>query len=143
MKGNDWLKNLLMSSSSSRGDSGARNLRYQYKLCDCRRKAKVKIVESEKPSKGMLYFVCERDECRFFSWCNPIYRDETGRGNFFERPMVEEQRPMVEEHLSGLNSNSEVKNLNDEVKNLKVLVSYCLMVSIFSLLLLLMKMSVK
>ena len=136
MKGNDWLKNLLMSSSSSRGDSGARNLRYQYKLCDCRRKAKVKIVESEKPSKGMLYFVCERDECRFFSWCNPIYRDETGRGNFFERPMVEE-------HLSGLNSNSEVKNLNDEVKNLKVLVSYCLMVSIFSLLLLLMKMSVK
>ena len=136
MKGNDWLKNLLMSSSSSRGDSGARNLRYQYKLCDCRRKAKVKIVESEKPSKGMLYFVCERDECRFFSWCNPIYRDETGRGNFFERPMVEE-------HLSCLNSNSEVKNLNDEVKNLKVLVSYCLMVSIFSLLLLLMKMSVK
>ena len=136
MKGNDWLKNLLMSSSSSRGDSGARNLQYQYKLCDCRRKAKVKIVESEKPSKGMLYFVCERDECRFFSWCNPIYRDETGRGNFFERPMVEE-------HLSGLNSNSEVKNLNDEVKNLKVLVSYCLMVSIFSLLLLLMKMSVK
>lgn len=49
--------NLKMSCSSSAGGS-TEDLRYQYLFCSCGRKAAVKIVESDKPSKGKLYFVC-------------------------------------------------------------------------------------
>ena len=27
---------------------------------------------NDKPSKGKLYFVCERKDCEFFRWCEPI-----------------------------------------------------------------------
>ena len=123
----------MMSSSSSRpgsGGNGARDLRYQYKMCNCRRKAKLKIVESEKPSKGMLYFVCEKDECRFFSWCIPIYRDEPDRENqFVSQPVAEHS------YVDGVLS--KLENLDNEFKNLKLLVRGCVMVSVFSILLLL------
>ncbi|KAL3513722.1 hypothetical protein ACH5RR_026439 [Cinchona calisaya] len=63
-----------MSSSNSRGcdegDSGTRDLWYQYKIDNCGKKAIAKIVDSERLTKGMLYFVCQKDECGFFSWCN-------------------------------------------------------------------------
>ena len=65
-----------------------------------------------------------------FGHCvNPIYRDEPTMENFFGRPTVEEHFPSLK--------------LNDKVKNLKALVSYCLMVSIFSLLLMLIMMPIK
>ena len=125
-----------MSSSSSRptsGGNGGRGLRYQYKVCNCRRKAKLKIVESEKPSKGLLYFVCEKDECGFFSWCNPIYRDEPNR----DAPVPVVSQPVEENaYLGGVLS--KLENLDNEMKNLKLRVGGCVMVSIFSILLLLM-----
>ena len=116
-----------MSSSSSRPTSAGnrvRGLQYQYKMCNCRRKAKVKIVESENPSKGMLYFVCEKDECGFFSWCNPIYRDEPDRDNYIVSQPVQENS-----YLGGVLS--KLENLDNEMKNLKLLVGGCVMVSIF------------
>ncbi|KAL3498861.1 hypothetical protein ACH5RR_041593 [Cinchona calisaya] len=77
-----------MSSSCSGGgwrqDSGGwrqdggewrQDVRYQYKFCECNRKAAVKIVESDKPSKGLLYFVCERRKYKFWSWCTPLMVD--------------------------------------------------------------------
>ena len=36
------------------------------------KKVALRIVESEKPSKGKLYFNCEKGGCRFFAWCYPI-----------------------------------------------------------------------
>ncbi|KAI7985192.1 hypothetical protein LOK49_LG14G00243 [Camellia lanceoleosa] len=47
-----------MSSSSIGGGKG-QMLRFMSKKCCCGRKATIRIVESEKPSKGRLYYVCE------------------------------------------------------------------------------------
>ena len=92
---------------------------------------KVKIVESEKPSKGMLYFVHEKDECGFFSWYNPVYRDELDRDNYIVSQPIQEHS-YLDSMLSKL------ENLDNEMKKLKLLVGGCVMVSIFSILLLLM-----
>ena len=65
-----------MSSSTVGGgrDVGEEefDLRYSYKPCFCEKKAVVKIVESNKPSKGRLYYNCKKRSCRFFAWCHPI-----------------------------------------------------------------------
>ncbi|KAL1550219.1 hypothetical protein AAHA92_18216 [Salvia divinorum] len=29
-----------------------------------------------KPTRGKLYFVCERKDCHFFKWCEPIDEDD-------------------------------------------------------------------
>ncbi|KAL3527598.1 hypothetical protein ACH5RR_012254 [Cinchona calisaya] len=60
---------MLHSTSSG---WGTRDLRYQYQWCHCGKKAMVKIVDSEKPTKAMLYFVCEKKEYNFWAWCIPI-----------------------------------------------------------------------
>ena len=63
-----------MSSSSNFG-GGSTELRYQYRYCHCGKRAGLKIVESQKPTKGLLYFVCEGKTCAFFAWCHPIGRN--------------------------------------------------------------------
>ncbi|KAI8018618.1 hypothetical protein LOK49_LG04G00304 [Camellia lanceoleosa] len=83
-----------MSSSSIGGGEG-QILRFMRKKCRCGRKATIRIVESEKPSKGRLYYFCENaglGGCDFWAWCKlvgyaPIYgRDEI----YYEKPRVEE-----------------------------------------------------
>ncbi|GMQ07607.1 hypothetical protein CsSME_00051737 [Camellia sinensis var. sinensis] len=83
-----------MSSSSIDGGEG-QMLRFMSKKCRCGKKASIRIVESEKPSKGTLYYVYEKaglGSCDFWAWWNlvryaPIYRrDETDD----EKPRVEE-----------------------------------------------------
>ena len=64
-----------MSSSSNTG-GGSTDLRYQYRYCSCERRAALKIVESQKPTKRLLYFVSETKACTFFAWCRPIGRDD-------------------------------------------------------------------
>lgn len=58
--------------SSWKREDDADGLRFQYKYCYCKQKAEVKIVDSDKPSKGKLYFVCQRRECGFWAWCVPL-----------------------------------------------------------------------
>lgn len=64
--------------SSSSNDVGRMNgeLRYIPKRCKCGKKASVRIVDSNKPSKGRLYFVC--DECEFWAWCLPSTTNSSG-----------------------------------------------------------------
>ena len=123
-----------MSSSSYRSGNGSRDLRYQYRLCDCGRKSKIKIVESEKPTKGMLYFVCERDECGFWSWCNPTSREQPRWEASVGKP-AEEERPRMEASMM-----SKWQKVDEELKSLKLLICCCVMVTVFSLLVLMSKM---
>ena len=49
-------------------------LMYKPRVCRCGMGAEIKIVESEKASKGELYFRCpksHRERCGFFNWCLP------------------------------------------------------------------------
>lgn len=49
------------------------DLRFVPKYCGCRRKAALKVVGFERPSKGLLYYVCEqKPNCDFWEWCHPI-----------------------------------------------------------------------
>ncbi|KAL7156160.1 hypothetical protein ABFS83_03G124200 [Erythranthe nasuta] len=57
----------VMSSSSNNYETV--DLRYHGKICSCGRKAVIKIVETEKPSKGRLYFGCSDSNCGFQGWC--------------------------------------------------------------------------
>ncbi|GMP68900.1 hypothetical protein CsSME_00028353 [Camellia sinensis var. sinensis] len=86
------------SSSSSMGSGEAQILRFISKKCHCGKKASIRVVESENPSKGRLYYVCEKASfggCDFWAWCNPVEfaftyrRDETN-----EKPRVEEGEPI-------------------------------------------------
>ena len=70
----------MASSSSNRfggwnveefGGHEMLDLRFVETQCFCRKKAAIRIVETEKPTKGRLYFNCEKGGCRFFAWCYP------------------------------------------------------------------------
>ncbi|KAF5955950.1 hypothetical protein HYC85_008806 [Camellia sinensis] len=61
-----------MSSSSYYYSSGeSLNLRYEALKCDCGLRAAIRVTESDKPSKGRLYFICEKRNCQFWRWCTP------------------------------------------------------------------------
>lgn len=63
-----------MSSSSNYYSSGESfDLRYEALKCDCGLRAAIKVTESEKPSKGRLYFICEKRNCQFWRWCTPKF----------------------------------------------------------------------
>ena len=66
------------TSSSNSGDNGSgRDLRFRSLLCFCKKLAAIRIVINHtKPSKGKLYFTCEKNECNFFKWCEPIHQGE-------------------------------------------------------------------
>ncbi|KAG5564788.1 hypothetical protein RHGRI_000856 [Rhododendron griersonianum] len=66
-----------MSSSSNNNSGGfgrqTLDLRYVASYCYCGRKAVLRLVESEKPTKGMLNYACEqKPSCGFWEWCNPV-----------------------------------------------------------------------
>ena len=58
-----------MSCSSIGGGGNNGDLRYTPRICKCGRKTIIKIIESKKPIKGKLYFLC--NECGFVPWCQP------------------------------------------------------------------------
>ncbi|KAF5949192.1 hypothetical protein HYC85_015149 [Camellia sinensis] len=63
-----------MSSSGIGGGEG-QMLMFMTKKCRCERKAAIRIVESAKPSKGRLYYVCENaglGGCDFWAWCDLV-----------------------------------------------------------------------
>ncbi|KAI7982220.1 hypothetical protein LOK49_LG15G02160 [Camellia lanceoleosa] len=89
-----------MSSSSM--DSGERQmLRVINKKCRCGKKAAIRIVEFEKPSKGKLYYMCEKaclGGCDFWAWCNPV-----GFAPIYGRDEIDYDKPRFEEgaHFNG------------------------------------------
>ncbi|KAI7997349.1 hypothetical protein LOK49_LG10G00850 [Camellia lanceoleosa] len=82
-----------MSSSSIGGGEG-QMLRFMTKKCCCGRKVSIRIVESEKPSKARLYYVCENmglRGCDFWAWCNPV-----GYAPIYGRDEIDDEKPRVE-----------------------------------------------
>ncbi|CAL5355804.1 unnamed protein product [Camellia sinensis] len=58
-------------------------------------KTAIRIVESEKPSKGRLYYVCEHvglEGCDFWAWCNLV-----GDAPIYGRYEIDDEKPRVEE----------------------------------------------
>ena len=45
----------------------------------------MKIVDSDKPTKGKLYFVCETRDCSFWSWCHPVNQAVEMQGEMHNR----------------------------------------------------------
>ncbi|KAL7250153.1 hypothetical protein ACSBR1_012205 [Camellia fascicularis] len=61
-----------MSSSSNYFSSAETlDLRYEALKCDYGLRAAIRVTESDKPSKGRLYVICEKRNCQFWRWCTP------------------------------------------------------------------------
>ncbi|KAI8523399.1 hypothetical protein RHMOL_Rhmol13G0070500 [Rhododendron molle] len=93
---------MASSSHSSKTGGESVDVRYAYRSCNCGRKADLRIVDSEKASKGQLYWVCEKRPhgCEFWAWCKPISFKCLGREQTVEEsprvvaPRFVEKRPM-------------------------------------------------
>ncbi|KAG5540311.1 hypothetical protein RHGRI_020520 [Rhododendron griersonianum] len=86
-----------LSTTSSKG-CDALDLRYVPKKCPCGKRAAIQVVESEKSSKGKLYYVYDSEPrgCDTWAWCKPVRIINVGDEKVKESPMVEE-RLRVEE----------------------------------------------
>ncbi|KAI7992915.1 hypothetical protein LOK49_LG12G00023 [Camellia lanceoleosa] len=58
-------------SSNNYSSAETFDLRYEALKCDCELRAAIRVTESDKPSKGRLYFICEKRNCQFWRWCTP------------------------------------------------------------------------
>ncbi|GMP40149.1 hypothetical protein CsSME_00010709 [Camellia sinensis var. sinensis] len=88
-------------SSSSMGSGEGQMFRFISKKCRRGKKTAIRIVEFEKPSKGRLYYVCEKtglQGCDFWAWCNLV-----GFTLPYGRDEIDDEKPRVEEgvHFSG------------------------------------------
>ncbi|KAL3529882.1 hypothetical protein ACH5RR_009204 [Cinchona calisaya] len=112
-------------SSGWRQDGGEwrQDVRYQHKFCEWNRKEVVKIVESDKPSKGLLYFVCERRKCKFWAWCIPLMVDSG-----------EEARGMTANNATNGLFFAMVESLEIRLKMMNTMMYFVLVVSVLSLL---------
>ncbi|GMP44469.1 hypothetical protein CsSME_00013389 [Camellia sinensis var. sinensis] len=102
-------------SSSSIGDGEGQMMRLLSKKCRCGKKATIRIVESEKPSKGRLYYVCEKaglGGCDFWAWHNPIrYAPIYGRDE------INDKKPRVE----GVHFNGRLMKLKMKIEALNMM----------------------
>ncbi|CAL5398662.1 unnamed protein product [Camellia sinensis] len=83
-------------SSSNIGGGEEQMLRFMSKKC-CERKAVIRIVESEKPSKGRLYYICENaglGGCDFWAWRKPVRY-----APIYERDENDDEKPRFEESV--------------------------------------------
>ncbi|THG03083.1 hypothetical protein TEA_026155 [Camellia sinensis var. sinensis] len=66
---------IISKSSSSNYSSSAETLDLSYEAlkCDCGVRAAIRVTESDKPSKGRLYFICEKRNCQLWRWCTPKF----------------------------------------------------------------------
>ncbi|GMQ02893.1 hypothetical protein CsSME_00048921 [Camellia sinensis var. sinensis] len=111
-----------MSSSSIGGGEG-QMLRFISKKCRCGRKIAIRIVESEKPSKGRLYYVCENaglGSCDFWSWCNPV-----GYATIYGRDEIDDEKPRVEE---GVQFNARLMKLEMKMEALTMIMKTSMVV---------------
>ena len=117
MSSSSYRSGFGSSGGGGDGYGGNKDLRYQYKYCDCGKKVAIKIVDSEKPSKGMLYFVCQKNECRFFSWCIPILLQSNSDVGFRSNSDVGFR---IDDGLT-----NKMQKIEEDVKNMKILVVGC------------------
>ncbi|CAL5406980.1 unnamed protein product [Camellia sinensis] len=104
-------------SSSSIGGGERQLLRFMSKKCRCGRKATIRIVESEKPSKGRLYYVCENaglEGCDFWAWYNSV-----GYAPIYGRNEIDDEKPRVEE---GVRFNGRVMKLEMKIETLTMMI---------------------
>ena len=67
------MERSTFSKGSGESGSGRFDLRFRYEYCNCKKLASLRIIKShDKPTRGKLYFVCEKKECTVFKWCSPI-----------------------------------------------------------------------
>ncbi|KAL3511626.1 hypothetical protein ACH5RR_024343 [Cinchona calisaya] len=107
-----------MSSSSSRGggggDSGTRYLWYQYKICNCGKNVIVKIVDSEKPSKGCCILYAKKMSVGF----------SLGVTQYLERNKVGKEKNGRWDAGFGFR----MHKLEEDLKSLKICVLGCIVV---------------
>ncbi|KAI8563923.1 hypothetical protein RHMOL_Rhmol03G0147000 [Rhododendron molle] len=118
-------------SSSSNNNSGGNgrqtlDLRYVASYCFCGRKAALRLVESEKPTKGLLYYTCEqKPSCDFWEWCNPVSATWQPSGV----AVTAARGPVSAEREGPINEPSLVMaGRNEDDKWLKMVVVGCLIV---------------
>ena len=82
-------------SSSSNYSSGAEtlDLRYEALKCECGVRAAIRVIESDMPSKGRLYVICEKKNCQFWRWCTPksvtIVERQRNETNLYQNQNIE------------------------------------------------------
>ncbi|GMP36497.1 hypothetical protein CsSME_00008608 [Camellia sinensis var. sinensis] len=111
-----------MSSSSIGGEEG-QMLRFMSKKCRCGRKAAIRIVEFEKPSKGRLYYVYENASlggCDFWAWCNLV-----GYAPIYGRDEIDDEKPRVEE---GVQFNGKLMKLGMKMEALTMMMKTSMVV---------------
>ncbi|KAI8024712.1 hypothetical protein LOK49_LG02G03470 [Camellia lanceoleosa] len=111
-----------MSSSSIRGGEG-QMLRFMSKKCHYERKATIRIVEFEKPSKGRLYYVCENaglGGCDFWAWCNPV-----GYAPIYGRDEIDYEKPRLDE---GVQFNRRLMKLEKKMEALNMMMKTSMVV---------------
>ncbi|KAH7845192.1 hypothetical protein Vadar_032098 [Vaccinium darrowii] len=78
------------SSAMSGGGGDALDLRYVSKKCLYGKRAAIRVMESDKPSKGKLYFACESAPWGydFWTWCKHVKISHVKEEFVEERSMV-------------------------------------------------------
>ncbi|KAL3527874.1 hypothetical protein ACH5RR_012530 [Cinchona calisaya] len=118
-------------SMSSNGGGRRQDLRFSYVLFDCRRKASLNIVDSDKHTRGMLYFVCERRDCGFWRWFHPIKDAMLVRE--FNIESHGQSRPIDRNCTSFEFVISRVQLMEGNYANMKFLIGCILLISLVSL----------
>ncbi|KAL7256107.1 hypothetical protein ACSBR1_010106 [Camellia fascicularis] len=59
----------MSSFSNYSGSAENFDLRFEALKCNCGLRAAIKVTEFDKPSKGRLYFICEKRNYQFWRWC--------------------------------------------------------------------------
>ncbi|GMP91387.1 hypothetical protein CsSME_00042111 [Camellia sinensis var. sinensis] len=110
-------------SSSSTGDGEGQMLSFMTKKCRCRRKTTIRIVESEKPSKGRLYYICENASlggCDIWAWCNLV-----GYAPIYGRDEIDDEKPRVEK---GVQFNGRLMKLEMKMEALTMMMKTSMVV---------------
>ena len=99
-----------MEGSSNTGNMGSNIsggvLIFKNKTCRCGKKAGVKISESF-DNPGKLYYICERRQCKFFSWWDPYATELLGNMQGSEelnRVGIDEKLKLLDAKMQKLDS---------------------------------------
>ncbi|KAH7841915.1 hypothetical protein Vadar_027715 [Vaccinium darrowii] len=130
-----------MSSSSNTAQKQTLDLRFVPAYCRCRRKMALKIVDSDKPTKGMLYYACEqKPPCGDWAWCNPVSvtwqpsAEAVTYAGRFGQPMNEQMyEETAENEYEMARPRVVMTGTNADKKWMKRVVFVTLIVSIFSM----------
>ncbi|KAI8526602.1 hypothetical protein RHMOL_Rhmol02G0040200 [Rhododendron molle] len=123
---------MASSSHSSKTGGESVDVRYAYRSCNCGRKADLRIVDSEKASKGQLYWVCEKRPhgCEFWAWCKPISFKCLGREQTVEEsPRVVAPRFVFDEDQVMLR----LMKLEGNMDGMMVMTKWSFWVTVFAL----------